>query len=248
VRYILLLAIAASFAHAAGNGAYGTGSGGGGVSLGADSTSADTGRFLGVRANIYRERSGAEYTQVGVGDTVVANAHVFPDTNRRFDLGKPDRKWRRVYTDSLVYTPPHAGSFFTDSSASIDLTQNVWKQITNASGTLFPNIDTLGFTYLGMDTVAFPSAPGMYAMITNLSFEGGAINDIYEFRYNIGGAQAGPKGRRKTGNTDVGYAGIPPFFYSSSGGEKLYLEVRNTASNSDPTFTDFGIVIWRVGD
>jgi hypothetical protein len=167
-------------------------------------------------------------TAIEVADVVTFNRNVVSDT----------------ITTEYIYikNKAHGHYAFQDSAILLDLTQNVWQQITNATGTLFTAVqDGEGFTISG-DSIYFDDHPvsGLHPHIyVNWAIGGTptANNKIFEFRIRNVTDDRGiiPRGKIKAGANDFIDISRPSYDVQADFGDVYIMEMRNVTDNTDFT-------------
>jgi hypothetical protein len=84
--------------------------------------------------------------------------------------------------DVNVFRPPHAFMRFADSTTTINLTEDVWSKITNASDSLFRVLELSGGFTEGNDVLIPPSIKGHYNIMFTVTIDGGPSSDEFEVR------------------------------------------------------------------
>jgi hypothetical protein len=148
-----------------------------------------------------------------------------------------------VVTRVLDYEPPHGALAFSDSTATIDLTQNVWQKITNGNNDLYTVVDADGVTMQG-DSITIVT-PGDYMAWVSLSFNGN-VQDVYHCAIYKNGVVTPFEMHRKTANNDTGNMSLSALLDDLAIGDDISLWIRNTGNANDPTFISSQITILMI--
>ncbi len=148
-----------------------------------------------------------------------------------------------VVTRVLDYEPPHGALAFADSTATLDLTQNIWQTVTNGNNDLYTVIDDDGVTMEG-DTITI-TTPGDYMLWVGMSFNGN-VQDVYHCAIYKNGAVTPFEMHRKTANNDTGNMSMSTLLDNLAIGDDLSLRIRNTGNDNDPVFISSQITILMI--
>lgn len=148
-----------------------------------------------------------------------------------------------VVTRVLDYEPPHGALAFSDSLATLNLTQNVWQKITNGNNDLYTIIDNDGVAMAG-DSMTI-TTPGDYMLWVGMSFNGN-VQDVYHCALYLNGAVTPFEMHRKTSNNDTGNMGFPALLDDLAIGDNISLWIQNTANDNDPVFISSQIIIRMI--
>ena len=140
---------------------------------------------------------------------------------------------------------PHGMVSFHDSSTELTMSTGEWSHVTNAWNTLFAETDVTRLTFAGDSITIDVGSAGDYMINIGVSFSG-TSGDNYEISLFKNHAQVGPITERTTGQTDVGYMGLPTYVPDLVAGDDLKLMIRNTASNDDATVIAVAWTIFRL--
>lgn len=138
----------------------------------------------------------------------------------------------------ILNDPPHAYSIDTTSNFNITLTQNVWKQVTNATKNFWSNNAELDYFSFTGDTVVL-AKQGHYAGDFNINIAG-ASGATYEYRIiqKNGTAKIVNKFTVK-GTGEIVYRNVP-FYVQGVKGTKIWVEIRFTGAPTGSPITVTG--------
>jgi hypothetical protein len=165
-------------------------------------------------------------------------------------------------TDSVVIVPnlklnglfsapnnPHANYGFNDSSAGLEVTQNTWKQVTNAAGNLFITDHEKNITYLTGDTFQIDIA-GDYSLTAWVGYQG-TTGVTWKFRAAITRSGSttteGFTSPRKTSTNDLGSVPFSQDLHDLQAGDKITVEIINTTNSTNPTIVSMNLIFRKVG-
>ena len=136
-------------------------------------------------------------------------------------------------------------SGFSDSSYTLDLTQNIYLPVTNTNNDLYTDgVSTSGLTWTG-DSVQV-SAAGDYEITWDLSWNG-SNTDNYHIAIFVNNVEQNGKAEAQRGmsGTDPG-VGTGNTILTLTANAWISLRIKNTANNNDPTFQAGNIVIKKL--
>ena len=132
----------------------------------------------------------------------------------------------------------HAYGYFENATTTIELTQNTWGKITNATGDLWTGVEANGMT-LTNDTLTITNAGDYFGKLVISLYD--VVNQDYEMRiYSTSTATVIPGTAVVTtsGNRNYIQMVLPIYFDDVTAGEQFELQIRNISSNNDPVITD----------
>jgi hypothetical protein len=142
-------------------------------------------------------------------------------------------------TGDVTYNLRHLHAFFADSAVVIDITQNTYTTITNATDALWTDDEANEVTFAG-DTITVSTA-GDYVLHFALDADGSGTNDIYKFKaYKNGVAVAGGPSAKGT----FIHVSWVWYFEDLAVGDDIAIKVTNTVDNDDLTVTN-GVIYFR---
>jgi hypothetical protein len=180
---------------------------------------------------------------------MTSNDFAIPDSSGNYSTSSSnlyiDVSADTIYSSSTViakqirqYDVWHAYGYFQDATTTIDLDEDVWGKITNATGNLFIGVEADGMT-LSDDTLTITNAGDYFGKLTVSLYD--IANQDYEMRvYSTSTATALP-GVAKVTTTGTGnyiQFSLPIYFSDVVAGEQFDLQIRNISSNNDPVITD----------
>lgn len=138
----------------------------------------------------------------------------------------------------ILNNPPHAYSIDTTSNFNITLTQNVWKQVTNATKNFWSNNAELDYFSFTGDTVVL-AKKGHYTGDFNINIAG-ASGATYEYRIiqKNGTTKIVNKFTVK-GTGEIVYRNVP-FYVQGIVGTKIWVEIRFTGATTGSPITVTG--------
>lgn len=146
-------------------------------------------------------------------------------------------------TEIAINRRAYADLHATDSSITLDMTQNTYTQVTNPSNTLLIADHVKNITS-GGDSLVIIIA-GTYRIDTHISIEGNA-SDVYEGVVAIDNVpNNNHKFTHKTASNDVvdmSFAG----FYSLTVDQSVKMVLRNTSNNNDATIINACLILKRI--
>jgi hypothetical protein len=138
----------------------------------------------------------------------------------------------------------HGYCQFSDSSRTLDLTQNVWQKVTNSGNTLFISVEFDEVTFAGDSITVSADRDGDYYMIAMISFNG-TNNDDFEWGIAKNGVLVFKTRASGTGAANRNLAAVQAYLNNLTAGDDLALWVRNITNNNDVTLMDGNIYIRR---
>ena len=138
----------------------------------------------------------------------------------------------------ILNDPPHAYSIDTTSNFNITLTQNVWKQVTNATKNFWSNNAELDYFSFTGDTVVL-AKKGHYTGDFNINIAG---SDGATYEYRIVQKNGDTKIVNKftvKGTGEIVYRNVP-FYVQGIVGTKIWVEVRFTGAPTGSPITVTG--------
>ena len=137
---------------------------------------------------------------------------------------------RKESAYNLLY-PPHGWARFSDSTVVLNITQNVYTQVTNTYDSLFRQIHIPGIQIVA-DTIVFETQ-GHYLFSGTITFTA-TINDVCRFRVMLNGTSL--YSVRSSVSSTGEYHTIPlNLGIHANVDDELWIEVTNTSSSDDIT-------------
>jgi len=140
----------------------------------------------------------------------------------------------------------HAVGGFQDSNVIITITQNVWSQITNATGNLFVGLDADGLTLSG-DTMIVENA-GHYVANIFMNFEGTA-NQEYDFRVwdvDDGAMEGFILGDTGRGNNNYSKFAGAIYIIAETDNDRFVLQITNIDGSNSATLRNSNFFMYFV--
>lgn len=129
---------------------------------------------------------------------------------------------------------PVYSRYFTDSSISIDVTQDVYSLITNTANNAFIETVNKGFTQIG-DSVQVKIS-GYYSTDFSASFQGTVSADTWKYGIFVNGVKEFSK-TRYTASTNTGDVTVPHVIYLNTN-DWVTWRITSTTSSRDPVMID----------
>ena len=140
------------------------------------------------------------------------------------------------------YNPPHGYMNFSDSAYVLPLTQNAWETVTNSVSEIYIAQEEHDIEVIE-DKIKLEKT-GHYIVQFQISFKGSS-NDDYELRIIHQGTQM-YRGYVSTQNS-ADEASISIMAYIEAAAlDKVWFEMRNSASQDDPTLVSSEAIIWLI--
>jgi hypothetical protein len=138
----------------------------------------------------------------------------------------------------------HGYCQFSDSSRTLDLTQNVWQKVTNSGNNLFSTVEFDGLTFAGDSLTVSADRDGDYFLTAQISFNGNN-NDDFEWGIAKNGVLQFKMRASGTGTSNRNIATVQAYLNNLVAGDDLALWVRNVTNNNDVTLMDGNIYMRR---
>jgi hypothetical protein len=148
------------------------------------------------------------------------------------------------YVGGTEYEAPHlvhGEATFADSALTIDLTQNVYSKVSNATRNLWTTQEMEHITFAGDSLTVGSGYGGDYYVIFMVSFAG-ASNDDFNFAITKNGAIVRKMRKSGTGTSNREFIAVQ-YYGTLTDGDDLALKVTNVTNSGDIIVYDGSVYI-----